>query len=280
MSTHSCIYEGIVRHRRYAPVLHDFEMPLFMMYLDLDELPGLFRGTWSSRRPALGWFRRRDYLANASGDRTGDLAEAARSRVHQALGFRPDGPIRLLTHLRYFGTIFNPVSFYYCFDAAGTRVRAIVAEITNTPWKQRHAYVLDGAAFPPKRSQRFRFDKVFHVSPLMPMDLGYDWGFSIPVERTGSKLGVNMVLNRGSERVFDATLALTRTEISRASLRSILVRYPFMTARVVARIHVEAFKTWRKGAGFHPNPASVERRRAKEMGRLPAVAPTTTGVSA
>ena len=97
-------------------------------------------------------------------------------------GARPAGPIRLLTHLRYFGYSFNPVSFYYVFDATDTRVETIVAEITNTPWKERHAYVLPvaGAARAGGRAWRFSFEKQFHVSPFMPMDMRYDWRFGAP----------------------------------------------------------------------------------------------------
>ena len=122
----SCIYEGSVRHRRTGLVEHEFRYPLFMMYLDLDELPELFDGhpLWSARRPAPAWFRRADYL----GDPAVPLAQAVRDTVAQRAGERPEGPVRMLTHLRYFGHCFNPVSFYYCFDGDGDRVTAVVAE--------------------------------------------------------------------------------------------------------------------------------------------------------
>ena len=139
----SCLYNGWVRHRRFAPRAHAFRYRLFMAYLDLTELDHVFRGRWfwSTRRPALAWFRRADYLGNPSVP----LDQAVRDAVERDTGMRPRGPIRLLTHLRYFGHGFNPVSFYYCFDPADTRVETIVAEITNTPWAERHAYVLPAA---------------------------------------------------------------------------------------------------------------------------------------
>ena len=136
----SCIYRGHVRHRRFTPVEHAFRYPLFMMYLDLDELPHVLdvHPLWSARRPAPAWFRRRDY----HGDAAVPLDEAVRATVAEQTGSRPRGPIRLLTHLRYFGYCFNPVSFYYCFDEEDRRVETIVAEVNNTPWGERHCYVL------------------------------------------------------------------------------------------------------------------------------------------
>jgi DUF1365 family protein len=139
----SCVYEGWVRHRRYGSVAHELRTKLFMLYLDLDELPALFDSyrLASGRGRALAEFRRADYL----GDPRRPLATEVRELVAARTGRRPTGPIRLLTNLRYFGHCFNPVSFYYCFDASGNRVETIVAEVTNTPWGERHAYVLSPA---------------------------------------------------------------------------------------------------------------------------------------
>ena len=118
----SCIYEGQVRHTRNKPAFHKFNYRLFMMYLDLDELPTLFRKTWfwSATRPALARFRRRDHL----GPEQQALSDSVRDLVETETGRRPRGPIRLLTNLSYFGYCFNPVSFYYCFseDEETTRV--------------------------------------------------------------------------------------------------------------------------------------------------------------
>jgi DUF1365 family protein len=115
----SCLYEGWVRHRRLAPVHNSFRYSLYMVYLDLGELDRVFRGRWlwSAHRFAPAWFRRKDHL----GDPSRPLAEEVRSLVEQKTGKRPGGPIRLLTHLRYFGYCMNPVSFYYCFDPSEER---------------------------------------------------------------------------------------------------------------------------------------------------------------
>src|SRR5690349_22559536 len=163
---HSCIYSGWVRHRRYEPTSHQFRYQLFMMYLDLVELPQLFDPYWgwSARRRALGQFKRSDYhhTFNDGDDEpyTGSLGldEAVRRTVTSCIGRRPAGPIRMLTHLRYFGYIFNPVTIYFCFDSSGTKVQTLLVEITNTPWRERHAYVLPlAAATRVDRLLRFEF---------------------------------------------------------------------------------------------------------------------------
>jgi DUF1365 family protein len=136
----SAVYEGWVRHRRFEPVDHEFRYPLFLMYLDLEELPGVLDRypLFSARRAAPARFRREDFM----GDPRQPLADCAREAVEAATGSRPAGPVRLLAGLRYFGHSFNPVSFYFCFGSDGERVDAVVADVQNIPWGERHPYVL------------------------------------------------------------------------------------------------------------------------------------------
>lgn len=251
---HSALYIGQLRHRRFAPRPHQFSYRLFMMYVDLAELDEVFRHRWlwSARRPALAWLRRADYL----GDASLPLDTAVRAYVATHTGRRPAGPVRMLTHLRYFGIGFNPVTFYYCFDAADTRVETIVAEITNTPWNERHAYVLtDPLPGVDTRVLRYRFSKEFHVSPFMPMNMDYDWRFVTPAK----SLSVNMQNFQHGERVFDATLALSRHEIGAGALARALLAFPFMTARVLAGIYTQALKLWWKRVPVHTHPARIRR---------------------
>lgn len=254
----SGIYEGVVSHRRWKPVEHSFRYRQALVYLDLDELDHAFTGArfWSPRRPAPAWFRRADYLAPH--DRT--LAEAARDRVEAETGRRPLGPVRLLTHVRTWGYVFNPVSFYYCFDRVGDPPReqlfAILAEITNTPWNERFAYVVacgDGAWDP---NRVFAFPKRFHVSPFMPMDVSYAWSFGEP----GETLRVDMRNLRRGEPFFSARLSLERREMTGRALDRLLFRHPLMTLRVIGAIHLEAARLWSKHSPVHPHPRDAAPR--------------------
>jgi DUF1365 family protein len=222
-----------------------------MVWLDLAELDSVFRGRWfwSTRRRTLAWFRRADYL----GDAAVSLEEAVRRRVAQSTGTRPAGPIRMLGQLRNFGHCFNPVVFYYCYDAADTRVETIVAEITNTPWKERHSYVLPVAAgSEPRKVMQFELAKDFHVSPFMPMAQDYRWQFGVP----GQRLAVHMENWQDGKPVFDATLGLSRRPVSTGWLALVLLRFPFSTLRVLGAIHWQALKLWGKRVPFHAHPAS------------------------
>ncbi|MBL8263763.1 MAG: DUF1365 domain-containing protein [Xanthomonadaceae bacterium] len=251
---HSAIYEGVVRHRRHAPTPHAFRYRMAQLYLDLDELPQVFAGRrlWSVNRRNVAEFRRSDYLGGADVP----LADAVRLQAGRALGRIPAGPIRLLTHLRYFGYVFNPVSFYYCFRPDGETLDCIVAEITNTPWGERHAYVLPvDDATSRGRALHWTFGKRFHVSPFMAMDHDYDWRFTVP----GDDLRVHMDVLRDGKRCFDATLGMQRRPLDAVSLRRVLWRYPLMTAQVVGAIHWQALRLWLKRAPVHDHPSLSTR---------------------
>ena len=248
METHSCIYEGSVRHRRFSPKPHDFSYRLFMMYLDLQELDYLFarRWLWSSKRFNLAQFRRTDHW----GDPTVPLPQAISRLIEAHTGKAHTGPIRLLTHLRYFGYCFNPVSFYFCYDEREV-LQTIVAEINNTPWGETHCYVLNESLNEgDRKKKRYRFGKDFHVSPFMSMDIDYDWYFTIPQ----GTLNVHMENRETNEKFFDATMTLRRQEIDAFSLNLVLFRYPFMTGKVMAAIHWNALRLWMKGSPFYTHP--------------------------
>jgi DUF1365 family protein len=227
-----------------------FRYRLFFTYLDLSELPQAFdlHPLWSSERFNVAWFRRQDHL----GDPDIPLDHAARDLVQKTTGQRPAGPIRLLTHLRYFGYVFNPVSFYYCFDEKDRDVEAIITEIHNTPWLEEHCYVFGKSsnAHSDPAWRQHHFDKAFHVSPFMEMNIRYDWRFHVP----GEAIQVHMNLANGDIKRFDATLSLKRVPMSHRTMTRMLIAYPPITWKVTAMIYYQALRLKLKDAPFHPHP--------------------------
>ncbi|MBA2608419.1 MAG: DUF1365 domain-containing protein [Actinobacteria bacterium] len=245
----SAIYEGTVRHRRVAEHEHAFTYKVAMQYVDLDEVDVLVGGRLT--KPGLGVtrFRRSDFY----GDPSVPLADAVRGLVRQRTGRSVEGPVRLLTHLRSLGHCFNPVSFYYCFAADGERLEALVAEVTNTPWGERHAYVLARPAAADDGDKTVlsgSFAKEFHVSPFMGMDQRYTWKVPVP----GDSLFVHLESNEAAERVFDATLQLDRKPFDRKTLRRIALRYPAASRRMLLLIYVHALVLRLKGVKVKPHP--------------------------
>jgi DUF1365 family protein len=261
VSAASCLYEGTIRHRRQAP-RNEFSHPISLAYLDLGELPELLGGRLVRRAPGLLRFRRRDYLGGTAG--ADSLADAVRDRVQALGGERPAGPIRLLTQLRSFGICFNPASFYYCLDPAGERLEQVLVEVTNTPWGERHAYLLAGGGHqvggPAGAGSRVlagEFAKALHVSPFFGMDHTYRARAATP----GPTLSVHIENERAGEVVFDATLNLRRHELTRASAARLSLRHPAAGARGLALIYGHALGLKLRGARYHPHPAPATGAR-------------------
>lgn len=244
MTTHSAIYVGHVTHVRRRDVQHAFTHRLFMLYLDLDEVARLpLFPVLGVERPGLLSFRRRDYR----GDPARPLKQSVLDDVEAVTGERPDGPVRLLTHVRSLGPAFNPVSFYYCFLPGGQVLHSVVAEITNTPWGERHAYVVP-ASGPGARGD---FRKAFHVSPFLPMTQRYSWSLSAP----GADLSVRMRNLEDDQVSFLATLSLVRRPLTRPTLVAVALAQPLMSLRVMALIYWQALRLWLKSAPFFAHPS-------------------------
>ena len=233
----SGIYVGTLRHRRFSPVPHEFTYPLFMVLLDVDRIAELMAASRFTSWNRFNWatFDDRDHLGDPHRPLRDRLAaDAARQGVRL-----PGGRILLLTHLRYFGYCFNPVSFFYCFDA-DERLQLVLAEVNNTfggsqtYWVRPH----DRAA------------KSLYVSPFLEMDLEYSFDFSSPAD----SLVAHMAAMRGGGTLFDATLRLDRREWTAREIRVALARHPVMTASVIASIHWEAVKLWWKGVPVVKRP--------------------------
>lgn len=264
MALNSCLYQGWVRHRRYSPAEHRFTYPLFMLYLDLDEIDEVFSTSrfWSAERFNWASFRRADYFDPA----TPDLKQAVINKVCAQSDLTPEQitSVRVLTHVRYLGYVFNPVSVYYLFGS-NDHLLAVMPEVTNTPWKERHAYVLladrsaaektpTPAYYEPSRVHRqyreYRLSKAFHVSPFLPMDMDYRWVFGLPQPT----LRIHLENHKEQHKVFDATLVMDAAPITARAMRRALIRFPAMTVKVVAGIHWQAFKLWLKKVPFIPHP--------------------------
>ena len=243
---------GRVWHVRTQPFRHGFDYAVHMLLLDLDALASAFDGHrfWSLDARNLGSFRRTDHLGGPR-----DLAGRVRGLVDERLGFRPSGAVKLLAQPRYFGFTFNPVTFHLCFEPGGDALEAILLEVSNTPWNERHVYALDC------RGQRgpWHFDvaKEFHVSPFMPMDMRYRFRFRLD----GNVMEVVKQNFSGDELAFAARMALSAEPLSHAALTRALLGWP-MTLKVVAAIYWQALRLWLRGARYHthvPAPAQGAR---------------------
>ncbi len=241
--TASALYDGFVAHSRLGRVEHRLSYPIWMALIDLDELPEAFshHPLWSARRPALVRFNADDLLQGGP-----SLPDQARELTRERLGLAPEGAVRVLSMPRFAGVRFNPVTFTYLHGPGGD-LEALIAEVTNTPWGDRHRYVAaaDGGA------ARARFEKRMHVSPFMPMDQTYELLATEP----GDRLEVRISSTQAGRRVFEASLALRRREISRAEMTRLLLRYPPQPVAALVRIYAHALRLRRAGASVHPRPA-------------------------
>lgn len=244
----SALYFGTLRHRRFRPVEHAFTYNLFMALLDIDEIPQVMS------RSRLSSYNRWNWASFDERDHLGDPAVALRTRVErcaeeQGIALPQGGKIFLLTHLRYLGYNFNPISLFYCLDAAG-EVHSVLAEVNSTFGERRNYWL---------PALRHRCAKDMHVSPFMAMDLFYDFALTAP----GTTLVAHMetvdtnVAENG--RLFDATLTLERRPWTARNLRAGLIRHPWMTAKVIAAIHWEALRLYWKGAPVYTHPAKLQQ---------------------
>jgi DUF1365 family protein len=253
MSTQHChIASGWVRHRRLGAVPNQFRYPLGWLMLDLAEGPHLFAQRWWAgwRSPGLWRFHRRDFLARPEAD----LATAVRSLVQERLGVAVTGSIQLVSTLRGFGLCFNPVSFYLCRNH-DDRVMAVVAEITNTPWRERHQVVLSARDDGNRAIARGTMEKTFHVSPFQPMTQVWEWTFAITPER----FVVHMTNREAGKAVFDADLRLALRPATPARLLRHLWTWPCMAALALLLIHWQALRLWWRGARVFDHPSPRDR---------------------
>ncbi len=272
----SCLYEGVIRHRRRTPAKNSFKFSAFMFYLDLDELDDVFNGGWfwSNRRFSYASFRRCDHLKEFPAER--DLKTCVEEVLVDNGVDAELGKVCLLTQLRYCGFRMNPISLYYCFGKSDQRLIAVIAEVNNTPWDEQHVYVipdhecksaevsgssthLAGTAVASERRtlekrQRSikteKLNKSFHVSPFMHCDMHYRMIYSLPEE----KIGVKMENFDAGKKIFDVSMVMQRKPITKLRLFWMSAKYPVYSLKVFAGIYFQALKLYLKKVPFHPHP--------------------------
>lgn len=235
----SALYIGTVMHARRSPHDNVFRYPVYMAFLDLDEMPEL------DRRLRLFGLNRRAVTSYYAADHIDIHATLTAHGVVLGDG----GSIQVLTNLRVLGYVFNPVSFWWCRHGDGS-LACIVAEVNNT-FGERLPYVLLPASGDAANGRTvFETNKRLHVSPFMPMDQSYTWWFSEPED----KLSVRMDVHEIGSLDFHATLTARRVPLTARTLRAVLVRYPMMPARVLGLIHWQAVRLWLKRTRVYRKP--------------------------
>lgn len=241
----SALYTGTVMHARSDPTAHVFRYPVYMTLLELDELPELDRNL-----PLFGWNRR---APTSYHDR--DHLDVPALLHDHGVDLGAGGRIEVLTNLRVLGYVFNPISFWWCYRPDGS-VACVVGEVSNTFGERLPYLLLPSESTPDGSRHTWQTDKLLHVSPFMSMDQRYTWWLSEPGDRVSARIDVH----EEGRPDFLATLVARRVELTPASLRAALVRYPLMPAAVVGRIHLQALRLWLKRTPFHHKPPFVPGR--------------------
>jgi uncharacterized protein len=249
----SLIFTGIVRHRRFTPKRHQFSYKLFMFCFDIGDLPNSFKQIKNVSIEAFNWFsfRRKNYMSHPDTP----LDEYARQLVASKFNTYPKGKIYLLTNLSCLGYCFNPISLYFIFDETNQQLDYLIIEVTNTPWGEKHNYVLSSLARSKNDVYDFKFQKELHVSPFMAMN--YNYQFNLKLNR--QKIIVHMENHIDGKKDFDATLILKAAAQNASSFKKILRHFPLITYKVAAAIYWQALKLWMKGVPFHTHPKTDKR---------------------
>lgn len=244
------LFQGWVSHSRFKPIEHRFRYRMFQVWVDVKQISALDQVSrwWSSTGFNLVQFKRQNYLPSEQG-----LYQEICATIKQHTGNEFDGEAYLLANLSYWGICFNPVVFFACYK--DDELCYLVSEVHNTPWNERFIYVHDtNSAQGEPEANGFHvanFDKEFHVSPFMPMDLQYRWKYKID----NNRFSINMVLLQNSESIFNVSMQLDGEPLSRKQANRLPFRFPLICIKVVAAIYWQALRLWFKRVPIfsHPN---------------------------
>ena len=248
------LYRGRLWHRRESPA-HEFDRDMLLARVDVDAVDAAPKGGLQLVR---GWpisLRAKDHLPDPKSPGR-SLAERARSLVESVTGSAPRGRLQLISQPRAFGLTFNPVSFIYCLD--GDRIQTVIAEVTNTPWGERHAYVLSAGETLADGQICFESPKALHVSPFFEMDLQYSFAFEPP----GKRLRLSITNHREDLPVFTAGLALDRIASIGESMSPKVFRHAWMPGETLIGIYYQAALLAWKRTPFHPHPSKLPAKLA------------------
>ncbi len=260
-------FVGSIRHRRYRPKRHEFTYDMYWSLLDLDKLPETFSKSrlWSYEKWNLISFRSKDFHQNFNLGQSNNssvlnkysIVETIRERTGKAF----KGQVFLLSHLRYLGFNFNSVCFYFCVE--NSELKYILSEITNTPWGERHTYLHQcNEGKQGDNLYKFEFDKAFHISPFLTMDMHYQWLFKIEDD----ELRIHMVVNQKNtdHKFFDATFTADFIPLTQSSMRTLVLKRPFQPLKMMVGIYWQAFKLWLKKIPFVPHPQGGKKSHKGE----------------
>lgn len=299
----SALFVGHVRHRRFGPVKHSFSYPMFMPFIDLDELDLLQASVRGFGVKLLNFarFRQTDYLRESmrqrdarcheeggcqqDGGRPGDkkrpqdhphsgdvhsgshsgvlLKQALYDKLESLTGVRMQGRVMLLCQLRYAGIYFSPLNLYYFYDEQDNW-RWVLAEVSNTPWNERYYYALPATT--DWTGDTWQEQKGFHVSPFNPMSQYYCWRLKEPGKQLLVHLDIHSV--GSDQKVLDATLMMKRQPFTTKELWQLIAQTPIQTVKIVTGIYWQALKLWLKGSPFYGHmpsrPPSLKHLPSKQ----------------
>ncbi|MGM0526523.1 MAG: DUF1365 domain-containing protein [Pseudomonadota bacterium] len=235
----SALYSGTVFHRRFRPRQHDFDYQFMQWFLALDELEqanGISRW-FSTKGFAPLWFRRKDYLKGEAGD----LQQAVLAKMSELADKSLSGRVFFLGNIRTFGIYFSPVNFYYLQQRG--EFTHLLAEVSNTPWLERHYYLIDLSEQNPTSK------KAFHVSPFNPMQMTYHWKLTDPGENLFIQLSAAT-----EQKDFVAGMNLSRQSLNRSEVSHVLKTSPVMALKIIGGIYWQALKLFIKRTPFYGHP--------------------------